>query len=82
MLEQQTVMEEKALSSIGKIYKVLLEGYDRYAGVFIGRTEMDAPDIDPKIFFTSENKNLEIGSFYSVLVTETEGIDLIGELCD
>ena len=80
MLEQQTVMEEKALSSIGKIYKVLLEGYDRYAGVFIGRTEMDAPDIDPKIFFTSENKNLEIGSFYSVRVTE--GIDLIGELCD
>ena len=82
MLEQQTVMEEKALSSIGKIYKVLLEGYDRYAGVFIGRTEMDAPDIDPKIFFTSENKNLEIGSFYSVRVTETEGIDLVGELCD
>lgn len=82
MLEQQTIMERKAHSQIGRIYKVLLEGYDRYAGVFIGRTEKDAPDIDPKIFFTAKNKNLQIGSFYSVVVTDTEGIDLIGEMVE
>lgn len=80
--EQQMIMENIASSRVGKIYKVLLEGYDRYAGVFIGRSQMDAPDIDPKVFFTSENKNLSIGNFYNVLITDTEGIDLLGEICD
>ena len=72
-------MEENAEGMIGKTFKVLAEGFDRYAGVYIGRSYMDAPDIDPKVFFSSKIKDVEIGKFYEVKITETCGFDLIGE---
>ena len=77
--EAETVMEENAEKDIGKTFKVLVEGFDRYAGVYIARSYKDAPDIDPKVFFTSKVKDIEIGNFYNVKITETLGFDLIGE---
>lgn len=79
MDEQYTVMENKAQSMIGKTIDVLLEGYDKYAGVFISRSYMDAPDIDPKVFFMG-NQALNVGEFYKVKITDIQGFDLIGEL--
>lgn len=39
----------------------------------------DAPDIDGKIFFTSDEK-LEIGQYVTVKITDTLDYDLIGEV--
>ncbi len=50
-------------------------------GVFIGRTQADAPDIDPVVFVTNppENKaNLTGGRVLACEILETEGCDLVG----
>jgi ribosomal protein S12 methylthiotransferase len=58
---------------------VLTEGFDRYAECFFGRSYMDAPDIDGKIFFTTEEDDKPYpGDFVTVRVTETLDLDLLG----
>jgi ribosomal protein S12 methylthiotransferase len=47
---QNVIMAEQNERLIGKTFEVLIEGYDRYGEVFFGRSHMDAPDIDGKIF--------------------------------
>ena len=44
-------MEDKNLARIGKTYTVLVEEYDAYADCYIGRTYMDAPEIDGVLYF-------------------------------
>lgn len=39
-------------SQVGRTIPVLVEGYDRYAECWFGRSPADAPDIDGKVFFT------------------------------
>ncbi len=51
----------------GTVTEVLCEGYDRYAGVYYGRSEAESPDIDGCIFFTSE-KSVEPGEWVNVLI--------------
>lgn len=57
----------------------VVEGFDRYAECFFGRTPMDTPDIDGKIFFMSE-KPLAMGEYVRVKITDTLDYDLIGEV--
>ncbi|MDE7365125.1 MAG: 30S ribosomal protein S12 methylthiotransferase RimO [Ruminococcus sp.] len=59
--------------------EAVVEGFDRFADCFFGRTQMDAPDIDGKIFFASENP-LKIGEYVKIKVTDTLDYDLIGEV--
>ncbi len=59
--------------------EAVVEGYDRFAECFFGRTPMDAPDIDGKIFFTSDRK-LSIGEYVKIKVIDTLDYDLIGEV--
>lgn len=63
---------------VGKIVKVLCEGYDPVSGAHYGRTQSDAPDIDGKVYFTCK-KRLPEGNFYNVKITEVMDYDLIGE---
>ena len=39
--------------------------------------QLDAPDIDTRVYFTSEDE-IEPGSYVPVLITDTDGYDLIG----
>ncbi|MEG1972227.1 MAG: 30S ribosomal protein S12 methylthiotransferase RimO [Oscillospiraceae bacterium] len=64
----------------GDVLEVLCEGYDSEMNCYSGRSYMDAPDIDTKVFFTSKNK-IETGEFVEVLITGSEGYDLTGETC-
>lgn len=60
-------------------FTAVVEGYDRFAECFFGRTYMDAPDIDGKVFFMSEN-SLTIGDYVKIKVIDTLDYDLIGEV--
>ena len=60
---------------IGRTLEVLAEGCED--GQYYGRSYMDAPDIDTKVYFTSENE-IEPGSYLPVLITDTCDYDLIG----
>ena len=62
---------------IGKTLEVVTEGFDRYAECWFGRSSMDAPEIDGKVFFTSERK-LRIGEYVRVKIDDVMDYDLIG----
>ena len=61
--------------------EAVVEGYDRFGECFFGRTTLDAPDIDGKVFFTSE-KPLKIGDYVKIKITDTLDYDLIGEVIE
>lgn len=57
---------------------VLYEGIDYDKGMFYGRTEAQSPEIDGIAYFTSPNMPVDVGNFYTVKITKTNGYDLIG----
>ncbi len=78
MQDQLAIMEEKNNAKIGNTYKTIVEEYDSYTDSYIGRTYMDAPEIDSVVKFTSA-KNLEIGDFADVRIFDFDEYDLLGE---
>ena len=70
-------MQRKNEQKIGNTFEVVIEGYDRYAECCFGRTMSDAPEIDPKIFFTI-SKQHNLGDYLEVNVDEAMDCDLIG----
>jgi len=46
-------------------------------GVYIGRTQFDAPEVDGQVFV--KGKNLKAGDFVKVRITDTLEYDLVGE---
>lgn len=79
MTEQQTVIDSLNEKKVGKVIKVIVEGYDPDNKIFFGRSEADAPDIDTKVLFSGQNQ-LMLGSFVNVRITETLDYDLLGEI--
>jgi ribosomal protein S12 methylthiotransferase len=77
MAEQMAIMDEIAQTQIGKPVEVLCEGFDRYAEAWFGRSPMDAPDIDTKVFFTTQTP-VQPGDYVTVLVEDVLDGDLIG----
>lgn len=77
MDQQQQIMEDFNRSQIGQRLEVVVEGYDRYAGSYFGRSYMDAPDIDTKTFFQS-GRPLAVGEFVPVRIEDMMDCDLIG----
>jgi ribosomal protein S12 methylthiotransferase len=67
MTEQATVSERLTQKFIGKTVEAVVEGFDRYAECFFGRTAMDAPEIDGKIFFPAPGK-LPVGRYVKVKI--------------
>ena len=57
--------------------EVVVEGYDRYASSYFGRSAADAPDIDGKVFFSSKRK-LALGQYLTIHVDDVLDYDLIG----
>lgn len=78
--QQMDITGEKGEALIGKTVEVLVEGFDRYAECWFGRSYMDAPDVDGKIFFTAPEKRPTLGSFVQVKIEDCMEGDLTGSL--
>lgn len=78
MMLQSDISAERNRRMLHKKIRVLCEGYDVPAECYVGRSESDAPDVDGKVFFTSDKKISE-GKFVTVRVTQADDYDLIGE---
>ncbi|MCM1272777.1 MAG: 30S ribosomal protein S12 methylthiotransferase RimO [Clostridium sp.] len=76
---QQEISLDKNLKLIGQIMKVIVYGYSDDAGVYVGRTYKDAPDIDGLVFFDCD-RELISGDIVDVEITEAAPYDLIGEI--
>ena len=81
MEHQQQVMADYCESLLDTDIEVLVEGFDRLAECWYGRTYADAPEVDGCVFFTSPKKP-QIGSFVTVHITDYLGCDPYGELID
>ena len=77
MTLQQRISLENNTGLIGRTFEVLVEEQDG-ADTYIGRTYMDAPDIDNSVIFTSQRK-LRPGEFVNVKITDAFDYDLAGE---
>lgn len=79
MEQQQYTMEEYNRTRLDTEIEVLVEGFDRYAECYFGRSAADAPEVDPNVFFISERK-VQAGEFVTVKVTDILDCDLIGDI--
>lgn len=79
MEHQQSVMAEYCESLIGSEVEVLVEGYDKLAECFFGRTYADAPEVDGCVFFTCNGEKPKAGDFVKVKINDYMGCDPVGE---
>jgi ribosomal protein S12 methylthiotransferase len=77
MALQQKISLENNKKKVGSQLYVLVEN-DNSGGSYTGRGEGDAPDIDGKVYFTSEQA-LQAGDFVKVLITGAKKYDLTGK---
>ncbi len=73
---QRRISLVRNASHIGKVFEVLVEE-KLEDGTYTGRTEMDAPDIDNGVLFTSD-KELSPGGFAKVRIEDAFDYDLSG----
>ena len=80
MLVQQEIALEKAAGMIGQEVDVLLEGpHEETELLWRGRTRHQAPDIDGQVL-VNDSGGGAFGDITRVLITETAGYDLVGEV--
>ncbi len=76
---QQEISKDVMQSFLGYILKVLIE--EKEDDIYIGRSYLDAPEIDGNIFFRSKKK-LKLGEFINVKITGSYEYDLEGEVAE
>ncbi len=75
---QQDISNNNNETLLGKEFDVFIEGKLVDDDVYIGRTYMDAPDVDG-YFFVKSDKEMNSGDFVKAKVTDFNEYDLIGE---
>lgn len=79
--QQDTRVAELYEAMIGDETEVVVEGFDRYAELWFGRSAMFAPEIDGMIYFTvPKDKKLTIGQFVHIRFNDVLDNNLIGEV--
>lgn len=78
--QQAIIMENNCQKHIGKTLDVLVDGYDRYAECYFGRSVLDAPEVDPCVFFTTNDIKPNQGDIVKVKITDYLDCDLTGEM--
>jgi ribosomal protein S12 methylthiotransferase len=73
---QQHISAELEAEKVGKTFQVVI---DRQEGdYYVGRTEFCSPEVDPEVLIPVAERQLTVGSFYDVLITDSEEFDLYG----
>ncbi|MDD5084943.1 MAG: 30S ribosomal protein S12 methylthiotransferase RimO [Candidatus Omnitrophica bacterium] len=79
MVLQQNISRENNKKWLGKTIEILIESkVPKAKQVYIGRSYMDAPEVDGEVHVRSKAV-LPIGSFKRVRITDTKEYDLVGE---
>lgn len=76
---QQEIAFEHCENMVGKVLDVMIEGKVADEPAYVGRTYMDAPNVDGLIFVNADEM-LMSGDFVRVKVTGANEYDLIGEV--
>ena len=79
MALQQEISADKAASRIDDEMSVLIEGYLYEDDIYIGRTYMDAPEVDGNVFVRAEEELIS-GDIVPVRITGANEYDLMGDV--
>lgn len=80
MDQQQIIMQKNCEKLLDTEIEVIVEGFDRYAECYFGRSKADAPEVDGKVFFTVSGSKPAQGDIIRVKVTDFLDCDPIGEM--
>lgn len=80
MEAQQEIAFYKASLMTGRKLQVMIEGKLPEEDVYIGRSYMDAPDVDGYIFLKNDGREYMSGDIVSAIINDMEGYDLLGEI--
>ena len=73
---QSEISWEQNQKKVGKIYQCVI---DRKQGdYFVGRTEIDSPDVDNEVLIDAKKYYLKLGDFTDVEITDATDFDLYG----
>lgn len=78
MKQQQKISAENNIELIGRKIKVLVEESGQEDGRFVGRGEMDAPEVDGVVYL--KGAGAKPGDFVEARVTGSMEYDLMGEI--
>jgi ribosomal protein S12 methylthiotransferase len=73
---QREISENRNSRLVGARKKVLIDREEK--GIFVGRTEHDAPEIDNEVYVRAA-RGLQVGAFCSVDIVEAYEYDIVGE---
>ena len=77
---QQNISAELEAEKIGRTLTVVV---DRQEGdYYVGRTEYCSPEVDPEVLIPVGQRQLTLGDFYQVKITDAEEFDLYGVVTD
>ena len=80
MTLQQAISFKKNEERIGRVYEVLIERYESLFDRYVARSAMSAPDGIDGVVYIKADKELKVGDFYKVKITDYNGYDLVAEL--
>lgn len=75
---QQQISRKRGEEKVGRTIRVMIEGKLPEDDIFIGRSYMDAPNVDGFVFVHSRDSYLS-GEFVDVKITQAKEYDLVGE---
>ena len=75
---QQQISKKRGEEKVGLNLRVMIEGKLPEDDIFIGRSYMDAPNVDGFVFVHSRDSYLS-GEFVDVKITQAKEYDLVGE---
>ncbi len=76
---QQEVSLSKQQARVGQTLEIIVDDYGELPGEIVGRSKHDAPDIDGKVYATSDG-TVKVGDLVRVEVSEAGVYDLRGEV--
>lgn len=79
MAVQQDIAAEVAEKKVGQTLKVIVDSLE--GDYYICRTEYSSPEVDPEVLIPA-TKELTIGEFYNVTITDATEFDLYGNIKD
>ena len=79
MEQQYEIFTDRQSDLVGTVQRCVIDDYGSEPGEYLGRTWMDAPEIDSAITILSRQP-LTPGDFIDVEITGTDEYDLIGEV--
>ena len=73
---QQHISAELEAEKVGQMLKVIIDR--REGDYYVGRTAFCSPEVDPEVLIPVAERELTIGEFYDVKITDSEEFDLYG----